>query len=44
MISVFPGILYMSCAILVYYYSIDHQTCETMQKDLEARRLAEAES
>lgn len=44
MISVFPGILYMSCAILMYYYSIDHQTCETMQKDLEARRLAEAES
>jgi GPH family glycoside/pentoside/hexuronide:cation symporter len=44
MISVFPGILYMSCAILMYYYSIDHQTCETMQKDLEARRLAEAEN
>jgi GPH family glycoside/pentoside/hexuronide:cation symporter len=44
MISVFPGILYMSCAILMYFYSIDHQTCETMQKDLEARRLAEAEN
>jgi GPH family glycoside/pentoside/hexuronide:cation symporter len=42
MISVFPGILYMSCAILMYFYSIDHHTCETMQKDLDARRLAEA--
>jgi len=38
MISVFPGILYMSCAFLLFFYSIDHKTCETMQKDLEARR------
>jgi GPH family glycoside/pentoside/hexuronide:cation symporter len=38
MISVFPGILYMSCAILLYFYSIDHKTCIIMQKDLEARR------
>jgi glycoside/pentoside/hexuronide:cation symporter, GPH family len=27
MISVFPGILYMSCAILLYFYAIDHKTC-----------------
>jgi GPH family glycoside/pentoside/hexuronide:cation symporter len=38
MISVFPGILYMSCAILLYFYSIDHKTCLQMQKDLDQRR------
>lgn len=39
MISVFPGILYMSAAILLYFYSIDQKTCEIMKKDLEERRL-----
>lgn len=39
MISVFPGILYMSAAILLFFYSIDHKTCLVMQKDLEERRL-----
>lgn len=34
MISVIPGILYMSCAILLYYYSIDKKTCDIMQKEL----------
>jgi GPH family glycoside/pentoside/hexuronide:cation symporter len=38
MISVFPGILYMSCAILLYFYSIDHKTCLLMEKELEQRR------
>ncbi len=38
MISIFPGILYMSTAILLFFYSIDHKTCLIMQKDLEARR------
>ena len=38
LISVIPGILYMSCAILLYFYTIDHNTCLIMQKDLEARR------
>lgn len=41
MISVFPGILYMSCAILLFFYAIDHKTCLIMQKDLEARKLNE---
>ncbi len=41
MISVFPGILYMSCAILLYFYTIDHNTCVVMQKDLEARRISQ---
>lgn len=39
MISIFPGILYMSAAILLFFYSIDHKTCLIMQKDLEERRL-----
>jgi GPH family glycoside/pentoside/hexuronide:cation symporter len=38
MISVFPGVLYMSCAILLYYYAIDHKTCLLMQEELEKRR------
>lgn len=38
MISVIPGILYMSCAILLYYYAIDQKTCLVMQKELEQRR------
>jgi GPH family glycoside/pentoside/hexuronide:cation symporter len=41
MISVFPGILYMSCAILLYFYALDHKTVLQMQEDLEARREAE---
>lgn len=41
MISVFPGILYMSCAILLFFYSIDHKTCVIMQKELEDRRSKE---
>ncbi len=41
MISVFPGILYMSCAILLFFYSIDHKTCLTMEKELQERREAE---
>ena len=43
MISVFPGVLYMSCAILLFFYSIDHKTCVVMQEELEARRAAEEE-
>jgi GPH family glycoside/pentoside/hexuronide:cation symporter len=41
MISVFPGVLYMSCAILLFFYAIDHKTCLVMQEDLEARRIQE---
>jgi len=42
MISVFPGILYMSCAILLYFYSIDQKTCDIIKNDLDARREAES--
>ena len=38
MISVIPGILYMSCAVLLYYYDIDQKTCLQMEKELEERR------
>lgn len=38
MISVFPGILYMSCSILLFFYSIDKSTCELMEKELRERR------
>jgi GPH family glycoside/pentoside/hexuronide:cation symporter len=41
LISVFPGILYMSCAVLLFFYSIDQKTCLVMQKDLEARKEEE---
>jgi GPH family glycoside/pentoside/hexuronide:cation symporter len=41
LISIIPGVLYMSGAILLYFYSIDHKTCLLMQKDLENRKLQE---
>jgi GPH family glycoside/pentoside/hexuronide:cation symporter len=41
MISVFPGILYMSCAILLFFYNIDHETCLRMEKELEEKRKME---
>lgn len=40
MISVFPGILYMSCAILLIFYKIDQSTCIQMQTELDERRAA----
>ena len=41
LVSVIPGILYMSCAIFMFFYTIDSKTTEIMKKDLEARRLNE---
>jgi GPH family glycoside/pentoside/hexuronide:cation symporter len=38
MISVFPGVLYMSCAIFMYFYDIDYETEMIMQKELEERK------
>lgn len=38
MISVFPGILYMSGAIILYFYAIDQKTCLQMEKELQQRR------
>ncbi len=38
MISVIPGVLYMTCAIFLFFYTINKKTCEIMQYDLEKRR------
>ncbi len=44
LVSVIPGILYMSCAILLYFYAIDQKTCLVMKQDLDARRAEEDEN
>jgi len=38
LISVIPGLLYMSCAVLLIFYGIDKNTCEIMQNELDLRR------
>jgi len=38
LVSIIPGILYMSCALFMIFYSIDSQTTDLMKKDLDARR------
>jgi len=38
LVSVIPGILYMSCALFMIFYKIDSKTTELMKKDLDARR------
>lgn len=43
MISVIPGVLYMACAIFLFFYDIDKNTCELIQKDLDLRRQNEQE-
>jgi GPH family glycoside/pentoside/hexuronide:cation symporter len=40
LISVFPGLLYMSCAAALIFYPLDDATCETMKQELEERREA----
>jgi len=41
LVSVIPGILYMSCAFFMLFYTIDKKTCDVMQADLEKRRSLE---
>lgn len=41
MVSVIPGILYMSCAIFLFFYTIDRTTEKQMQEELSARKDAE---
>jgi glycoside/pentoside/hexuronide:cation symporter, GPH family len=43
LVSVIPGILYMSCAIFMIFYRIDKKTTEIMKIELEARREKERE-
>jgi GPH family glycoside/pentoside/hexuronide:cation symporter len=42
MISVFPGVLYISCAAALIFYTLDEATCATMKRELEERRAGEA--
>ena len=39
LVSVIPGVLYMSCALFMIFYKIDSRTTEVMKNDLEARRI-----
>lgn len=41
LVSVIPGILYMSCAIFMIFYKIDSKTTALMKKDLDAKRALE---
>ena len=41
LISVFPGLLYASCALALIFYPLDEVTCATMKRDLDARREGE---
>jgi len=38
LVSVIPGILYMSCALFMIFYTIDARTTDEMKRDLDARR------
>jgi len=41
LVSVIPGILYMSCALFMIFYTIDTKTTTLMKKELYKRRLEE---
>lgn len=41
LVSVIPGVLYMSCAIFMIFYKIDSKTTDLMKKDLDAKRALE---
>lgn len=41
LVSVIPGILYMSCALFMIFYKIDSKTTELMKKELIERRTTE---
>jgi GPH family glycoside/pentoside/hexuronide:cation symporter len=41
LVSVIPGVLYMSCALFMIFYKIDSKTTDLMKKELQARREAE---
>jgi GPH family glycoside/pentoside/hexuronide:cation symporter len=41
LISVIPGVLYMSCALFMFFYTIDSKTTDLMKKDLDLRREKE---
>jgi GPH family glycoside/pentoside/hexuronide:cation symporter len=39
LVSVIPGILYMSCALFMIFYKIDTKTTTLMKQELDARRV-----
>jgi GPH family glycoside/pentoside/hexuronide:cation symporter len=41
LVSVFPGVLYVSCALFMLGYHIDSRTTDQMKKDLETSRAKE---
>jgi len=41
LVSVIPGILYMSCALFMIFYEIDKKTTDQMKIDLDAKRAKE---
>ena len=41
LVSVIPGILYMSCALFMIFYKINTKTTTLMKKELDARRAQE---
>jgi len=41
LVSVIPGVLYMSCAVFMIFYKIDSKTTDLMKKELAARRESE---
>ncbi len=43
MVSIIPGVLYASCALLLYFYTIDSNTCSIMKEELDIRRKQEEE-
>jgi GPH family glycoside/pentoside/hexuronide:cation symporter len=42
LVSVIPGILYMSCAGFMIFYAIDSKLTTRMKEELDARRAHEA--
>jgi GPH family glycoside/pentoside/hexuronide:cation symporter len=38
LVSVIPGVLYMSCAAFMFFYTIDAKTTDLIKQDLHARR------
>ena len=41
LVSVIPGILYMSCALFMIFYKIDSKTTDIMKTELDAKRALE---
>jgi GPH family glycoside/pentoside/hexuronide:cation symporter len=41
LVSVIPGVLYMSCAVFMFFYTIDSKMTDLMKKELDARRAKE---